>query len=391
MNGGIRPAVWSRPRYRASGVKASCSFFCFWDAPPHDATDGLANALMPYEGGPPASIDIDYSSWPTPEAAAAFVARLREGGSFDGLDDATARRLIGAPHVGSLEVTAESPTDLGYLQAAWALAAHAVDRGAIAIKDVDAERWWTADQIRSLDPHRRFAPARDVTVAREEVEGMTRFTTRGMLKLGLTDLGLQVSGDERVQAWASYMFEQAIFLGAQGEPFAVGDEHAVEGAWIRVVRDVGSAEQPLRLLELAQRSLHQASPARGEVPEWVTATFAAAGFAPLDVTDAELAAATPSTSGVGGSATAASTSDPRASWAALERTIGAHGYDQIQVQPTATGALIVIVGRSRAGAYPRGFLFVLSKAEAFPTRPALDPLKARLGPGRTLVLVDVLA
>jgi hypothetical protein len=153
------------------------------------------------------------------------VARLREHGSLAELDESTSRRIATPRYMEIIEVTSRSPSDLGYLQMAWADVAHCVDRGAIAIQDVEARRWWTAAEVGAFDPHRPFSAAREIAVTSEPAsEERTRFTTRGMRKVGLPEFGMQVLSEERSVHWARYFLEQAIVQAAQGEPFALGDE-----------------------------------------------------------------------------------------------------------------------------------------------------------------------
>jgi hypothetical protein len=111
----------------------------------------------------------------------------------------------------------------------------------------------------------------------------------------------------------------------------------------------------------------------------------AAGFATLDVSDAELRAAAPSSPDA--LLAASSAGEPVASWAALEKTFRARGYDHIEVLSTSTGALIVDVVNDTEDVSPRGLTLTLAKADAFPASAALDTLKTRLGEGRTLVIV----
>lgn len=254
MSRPVLPAVWSRPRYRASGIEASCTFFLFWADEGHEATAGLYAAFAPYEGAPPASVALEHIRW-VDEEALGFVNELRSRGSLRGLDEAVEKRISASPRVESIAVTAREPSDLGYLQATWALVANAVDQGAIAVKDVDAERWWTADEIRALDPHRPFVPEREISVDIDRVDSWIRYQTRGMLKLGLADLGLGVPATDEQSALGRYFLGRAIQLGADGEPFATGDELVEEGLRIQVIRAFERPnQQPLHILELLQRA-----------------------------------------------------------------------------------------------------------------------------------------
>jgi hypothetical protein len=98
--------------------------------------------------------------------------------------------LDGADRVNLIIVEPQAPTDLGYLQAAWAVARHFAARGAAVVLDVHAATFRTADALppagAPLDVRAEVRVVFETDSARPD--GAHALHTRGMRKFGAPDL-----------------------------------------------------------------------------------------------------------------------------------------------------------------------------------------------------------
>jgi len=98
--------------------------------------------------------------------------------------------LDAADHLHLVSVSADAPTDLGYLQAAWARARALVERGATTVLDVHAMIYRHAADVPAADA--AFEVLREARIVFEasadRPDGTHALHTRGLRKLGVPDL-----------------------------------------------------------------------------------------------------------------------------------------------------------------------------------------------------------
>jgi hypothetical protein len=132
------------------------------------------------------------------QGALRSVAATQLGPALKDLDAATTLHVV--------QVERADPTDLTHLQAAWAVVAWLVDRGATVVLDAHAQRYWTAAGLRDWPASRPFALSAEVSVLVEDTpqpDGTFVVHTRGMKKLARPDLvavGVPKAGWDRAGA-----------------------------------------------------------------------------------------------------------------------------------------------------------------------------------------------
>lgn len=137
--------------------------------------------------------------------------------------------LDGADHAHVILSEPKAPTDLAYLQAAWALARYAVAAGASVVADVHAMTYYPAARLQAagepLDVKREVRVIYETDATR--ANGAHALHTRGLRKFGAPDLvALCTDTDARFVAHAMGELADAV---ARGTDLAV-PKHAVQVA-----------------------------------------------------------------------------------------------------------------------------------------------------------------
>lgn len=126
--------------------------------------------------------------------------------------------LDAADHAHVIMCSPQAPPDLGYLQAAWALARYLVARGATLVLDVHAMTFAFGDKVQPagapLDVAREVRVVYETTSTRDD--GAHALHTRGMRKFGAPDLvALCSDADARLVASAITELADAVARGTE--------------------------------------------------------------------------------------------------------------------------------------------------------------------------------
>lgn len=170
------------------------------------------------------------------------VERARDPRWFDGfrsgslrgiaerdLGGATLHTLDAADHAHVVRAEIEAPSDLGYLQVAWAYARYLVARGGRCVLDMMAIRWIAGDAL--PPPEAKLDVGREVQIIYEtdstRPDHAHALHTRGMRKFGVPDLvALCADADADLVSQVIAQLAGAIARGAEIET----PRHAVEVA-----------------------------------------------------------------------------------------------------------------------------------------------------------------
>ncbi len=187
--------LWRRPAYHPCGSRASISLFAFSEAP---LTPDVPFSLSRF--GAPSADSVSCLNVQT--HAEADDPKWFDGWRTGALrtiavtDLADAARLDAARYCHSIVAEIDDPPDLGYLQAAWAVARWLADRGCFALVDVHAGRWLDGSKLAALIPERpfnldaevRFVFETDPTPGWDSGNFGHAMHTRGMAKFGRPDV-----------------------------------------------------------------------------------------------------------------------------------------------------------------------------------------------------------
>lgn len=175
------------------------------------------------------------------------------------LGDAAYDSIAGSRYVHRIDAQIVDPPDLGYLQAAWALARCACDTGAGAVLDAHALRWWSREALRSWKLEGPFDVDREITLVLEtEPEPGTGqlLHTRGMAKLARPDLVISVHDPSDRETLARALRELAR-RAATGVALEPDTRTAAEQQRFEIVRyapempDLGLNNEGLELRKLS--------------------------------------------------------------------------------------------------------------------------------------------
>ena len=188
-----------------------------------------------------------------------------EGFASSGLLDVVREDLgdLAAASAGTSEVAYEitadvdEPEDLGYLQAAWAIAVCIAEQvgvagGELVVIDPLAGRAWTGAAVASWSPQRRLDVTREVAVVVEDGGGtassIASAFTRGACKLGRADLVLSDLADGAAISDAANLLRMLLDAMARGDLIDAGDRERRAGASRRagVGRRVAAGLTPAR-------------------------------------------------------------------------------------------------------------------------------------------------
>ncbi|MEZ4365778.1 MAG: hypothetical protein R2939_05760 [Kofleriaceae bacterium] len=236
MQESLVPTAWSRPRLSLGGPPAQVLLVALTDA---QLPDPLPVSRSRH--GLPASATAGEATLCVRDRAehAAYFADLAGSALLELVADelgpaaAAAARTAGRAY--QIEAVLDDPSDLGYLQAAWALARCVADEAAAAgaatvVIDVLAGRAWTGDAVRAEDPHRALDPTREVSIVVEDgapspdapPAATATVFTRGLRKLGRADLVVPGVEPTTVAEVASLLRSLVVAL-AEGDLLEVGD------------------------------------------------------------------------------------------------------------------------------------------------------------------------
>lgn len=184
--------VWTRDAHQPTERNADVLLVCFShgplrDDPPLDAgrfgvPSAAAVDLLDVRRQERATDPAVFDGWRA-EPLHAIAARDL-GASVTELDNADECHIIRAELA--------DPADLGYLQAAWALARWLCARGASVVLDGHAARFWTSEQVLAVAPDAPFDVNREVSVIFETEPAFGTdghfVHTRGLVKLARPDV-----------------------------------------------------------------------------------------------------------------------------------------------------------------------------------------------------------
>lgn len=202
-----RPIVttedWSRPSYEPGGGDASLFYLVFGELSPDrlpPTSSGLSLTVHPQGEG---------RLWVEP-----LVAAIGE--------DAVGQRALadivrGAPDFAVLRGQRSDPPDLVHLRDAESILAALLDGGAVAVLDVEAQRWWTPERFRG-EVLTGMRPSLQGHVSVRA--GTGRVETRGLRKFGRPDLRLRgvPAGAESEAVWFCWSVVEYLVRGARPGP-----------------------------------------------------------------------------------------------------------------------------------------------------------------------------
>jgi len=135
--------------------------------------------------------------------------------------------LDAADQIHLISIAPAAPRDLGYLQAAWALARAVVARGATTVLDVHAMTYRPAQAVPAADAG--FDARREVRIifetSSQRPDGAHALHTRGMRKFGAPDL-VALCSDADVELVGAVLTQTMIAVAGGGELRA--GHHAIE-------------------------------------------------------------------------------------------------------------------------------------------------------------------
>jgi hypothetical protein len=222
-------AAWQRPAFRATGRRAMVMLLAFADDNASGAAPELRLAGSVPKTAPTDALEIrllryaDSSGWIDGWRTGAFRnIASQQMGDLASLDAASCCY--------SIRIEVDDPTDLAYLQLAWAVAASLARAGSCAVLDVYAATWRSGAAVASLSPDRPFTVQREVSVI-HETEPTAQFGypvhTRGMIKFGRPDLIAGVSAD-RIEETGRILNHLARML-AEGDMLVPGQRLRFDG------------------------------------------------------------------------------------------------------------------------------------------------------------------
>ncbi len=224
--------VWPRPHWSEGGGVADVTLFVFSQV----GVDGTTLPLKTRahgvpQGGLPDDVEVqtvaraDAPEWVDGFFSPALMALAERDLGWDG------RPPVEPTAVHLVKVTAENPSDLGYLQGAWALARAFVDTGGFALLDAHAHAWLSPQMLAERATDGPFRMQDEVSIV-FETEPSHEFGhllhTRGLIKFGRPDL-IVVSVPPRHGVAIADIVNQLAERLALGEVLDVGDTVDLEG------------------------------------------------------------------------------------------------------------------------------------------------------------------
>jgi hypothetical protein len=226
--------LWTRPRHRATGSRASIRLLAFAEAP---LADDVKFFMHQYGAPSPESVralDIRQIAW---EDDPPWFDNWRIGAvkTIAEMQLPDVGRLDAARYCFSVEAEQDDPPDHVILQAAWAVARWHVERGCSVVFDPDAARWHDAARVAALAPDRPFNLDNEIgliieTTPRKEFGGRGHaLHTRGMVKFARPDV-MVAATPETAERLTQIVREVAQWMAdgempTPGQGLDVNDEH----------------------------------------------------------------------------------------------------------------------------------------------------------------------
>jgi hypothetical protein len=226
-------AVWPRPEYTFGGGRGQIALVALGGAtlpdplPVSRRQHGMPMCPSAGEVGVVTRERLADPAWFAEAILAPFAGVIA-----DDLGAEAAARALAASHAYIIEGELDDPDDLGYVQAAWALAKCVCELGATVVVDVLAVRAYHGAEIAGHAADRPFDVMNEVTLFFEEVTDTggapLAAWTMGLRKFGRADLVLGgLTADDTADA-ALLLRELAATLAA-GERLEPGDEITAPG------------------------------------------------------------------------------------------------------------------------------------------------------------------
>lgn len=228
--------LWGRPDYTLGGPPARVALLAFTSValpdplPVSRKRHGIP--ASPTAGAPQLSVRTRAAqgAWFEGFAASGLLEVVRED-----LGDLAAAAAAACDVAYEITAEVDEPLDLGYLQAAWAIAVCIAEQvgvaaGEVTIIDPLAGRAWTGAAVASLAPQRRLDMTREVAVVVEDgarpgqaATGPATAFTRGLAKVGRADLVLGDLADGAAISEAANLLRLLLDAMARGDLIDAGD------------------------------------------------------------------------------------------------------------------------------------------------------------------------
>ncbi|MCE9578567.1 MAG: hypothetical protein K8W52_35905 [Deltaproteobacteria bacterium] len=176
---------WTRPLHRPGGGDALVFFEVHGTFPEEPPVASTARYHLDAEIAP--QIEVF--------RLGADAADRRAGVAWDwfaGDHPALASQVARAPGAVIIRGQVADPADLRYLRHAIGLVQMFLDRGGLAVHDLQTLRWYPADEWRTeLFEPTEFRPHAHIVILTSAIEGRLWLHTRGMRKFGRPDLSMR--------------------------------------------------------------------------------------------------------------------------------------------------------------------------------------------------------
>lgn len=250
---------WPR-RAKKDGRAASVILFAFADEPlPAPLPLSRARHGVPEGDGMKAVGVATIAREQAPEWFDGFFAEPGAAIARGELGDEVFASVAKSAFVHRIDASIVDAPDLGYLQAAWALARCACDAGAGAVLDAHAIRWWSREKVKSWPLEGGFDVDREITLVLEtEPEpGIGQLLhTRGMAKLARPDLVIAIqdpADSERLgRALRELARRAATGIAFEPDTRTVAEQQRLEiVAYAKEMPDLGLNNEGLLLRKLS--------------------------------------------------------------------------------------------------------------------------------------------
>jgi hypothetical protein len=218
-------AVWRRDHYTFGGGRGQIALVALGNValpdplPVSRRQHGMPTCETAAEIGVVSRERLSDPAWFTDALLAPFA-----GVVADDLGADAAATALAATHAYIIEGELDDPDDLGYVQAAWALAKCVAELGATIVVDVLAARAYLGSEVAGLSPDRPFDVMNEVTLFfDEQPDDTVGAWTLGLRKFGRADLVLRGLAPGDTSDAALLLRDLAATLAA-GERVEPGDE-----------------------------------------------------------------------------------------------------------------------------------------------------------------------
>jgi hypothetical protein len=240
------PTLWPRENYTSGGGRAQVALIALSSKKLPDPLP-ISKTLhgMPDSGEGPNAVGLaTRDRADNPDAFVEEVLMPFTDLIVQDLGPSAAATALTVEHAYVIEAEIDDPDDLGYLQAAWALAKCVCEEGAAVVIDVYAARAHLGIEVAQLSPERAFDVMHEVTLFFEEEEaGTLAAWSLGLCKFGRPDLVLVgVPPDDATDA-AVLLRDIAATL-ASGERIEPGDNVGTPGGRVLTAETFEASHSP---------------------------------------------------------------------------------------------------------------------------------------------------